>query len=309
MIKKKTTLLLSGMTISATIFISGFTFPKKNIREFNVGNSKYINNYFCPINNQKSSSGSKTGWTNSVPDGPGTCSSGGGCHSGGLTTPVFSFSATPAFINNTYVPGTNYTIAIQVTGYLKFGFDLEMLNDTTITSTAIGTFAALTHSQIKPAGNFPKSVTHTSSISSMMPATFSWIAPSDGNVYVYGDGNGVNGDGTNYGDKAVLYSEVLTPFGASQILEKSKPNMDVSIFPNPVAEVTNLKYELTENSVVSAKMISVTGNIVCTFFNNELQYPGKQDIKLIIDPTIANGIYLLLLEVNGKQTFKKIVVE
>lgn len=309
MTKGNFTLALGGIAFLTAIITSGFTLPQANDLESNGKNSKFNLQNSCSVNSQKSSSGSQVGWTNSIPDGAGSCSSGGGCHSGGTVTPVFSFAATPAFYGNTYVPGTNYTIAIQVTGYPKFGFDLEMLDGTTSTSAAIGTFTALTHSQIKAAGSYPKSVTHTSAILSSTTATFSWIAPSSGNVYVYGDGNGVNGNGSDTGDKAVLYTLVLTPSTTIGIVENATSNLQLSAFPNPASESTTITYRLSENSEVSAKLISLTGKVVSTFFNKEQQGLGKQDRILMIDPAIAKGIYLLALEVNGKQYFKKIIVE
>ncbi len=207
MLKKKLTIALAGITVLSTIITTGFT----NRQTKNGGISKFQQQGSCSASGQKSSSGSQVGWTNSVPDGPGSCSTGNGCHSGGSVTPVFHFTGTPAFTGNTYVPGTTYTIAIQVTGYPKYGFDLELLDGNGASGAAIGTFTALTHCQIKPAGSYPKSITQTSSILSTTTATFTWVAPASGSVYVYGDGNGVNGDGGTGGDKAVLYTLVLTP--------------------------------------------------------------------------------------------------
>ncbi len=208
MTKRNLTSALAGITILTTVITSGFTY-----RETNKGGniSKFNQHGSCSGNGQKSSSGSQIAWTNSLPDGPGTCSSGGGCHSGGSATPVFHFTATPAFTGNTYVPGTIYTVSIGVTGYPKFGFDLEMLNGQLSTSVAAGTFVALTKSTVHPAGTYPISITQNATILSTSTATFKWTAPASGNVYVYGDGNGVDGDGGTGGDKAVLYTLTLTP--------------------------------------------------------------------------------------------------
>ncbi len=173
--------------------------------------TKIITSTGCTLSALRSSNGSQVGWTNSIPDGAGSCSSGGGCHSGGTATPVFTLTSSPAFTSNTYVPGTTYTITVKLTGYPKFGFDIEMLNGTLATSTATGTFSALTNCQIVPAGTYPKSITQTAPIATASSATYSWVAPASGTVYIYGDGNGVNGTGSTSGDKAVLFTQVLMP--------------------------------------------------------------------------------------------------
>ena len=306
MTKRNFTFLLAGLTVLTTVITSGFTFRETD--EDGKG-LKYEQHGCCSSNGQKNANGSIVGYTNSVPDGPGSCSSGGGCHSGGSVTPVFSFTATPAFTGNAYVPGADYTIAIKVTGYAKFGFDVEMLDGTLSSSTAIGTFVALTNCQIHPAGAFPKSVTHLSPILSSGSATFKWTAPASGNVYVYACGNGVNGNGNDGGDKAVLYSALLAPDSLAGVESAVISNFSFSVFPNPANEYISLLYDLNKDSQVSAKLVSLAGKVVSTFFEKELQNSGKQGRKLLIDPSVAEGVYLLSLEINGKYSFKKIVLQ
>jgi hypothetical protein len=43
-------------------------------------------------------------------------------------------------------------------------------------------------------------------------------------------------------------------------------------------------------------------------FYCEDETAGKQEQKLQIDPSISNGIYLVGLEVNGKHSFKKLII-
>lgn len=264
------------------------------------------------VHNQKSANGSQIAWTNSPPDGAGTCSSGGGCHGGGSATPVISFTSSPAFgAGNTYVPGTVYTISFKVTGYPYYGYDIEMLNGNTTSATAAGTFAALTNSQIHPAGTYPINITQATSgkIAATIAATFKWTAPASGTVYVYGDGNGVNGDGGTNGDNAVLFTKVLTRASGVGISENVIANINLSVFPNPVSESAHVSYELSENSTVSASLINMTGQTVATFFNKEDQSIGIQNKTLTLDPSIAKGIYFVAINVNGKNSYKKIVVQ
>jgi len=186
--KKRITVL--SLAIIAIIGISGFTIISSG---------------------RMSSNGSKTAYTNSPHDGAGDCS---GCHSGGSATPVITLTATPAFSNNTYIPGTVYTLAYKVTGYAKFGFDIELNAGNTTTSMGAGTNVAVSGCQVTANpynSGYPANVSHTSSISSSSSATWHWTAPASGTVYVYSVGLGVNGNGSTSGDKVGQYNLVLTP--------------------------------------------------------------------------------------------------
>ncbi len=160
---------------------------------------------------QKNSNGTQTALTQSVPDQQpspsGTCS---GCHGGGSTTPTVSISASPAFgVGDTYVPGQTYTITYQVTGYSKFGFDLEMNDGNTASSMTAGTLSAITNTRYtaKPYNRYPANITHNSPISSSSSAVFQWVAPSTPTtVYLFSNALGVNGNGGTSGDKEVFKS-------------------------------------------------------------------------------------------------------
>lgn len=161
-----------------------------------------------------SSGGSKVGYTTSPPDGPGDCS---GCHSGGSTVPTVTVTATPAFgAGNTYVPGTNYVVSVNVSGYAKFGFDLEIINGTTASATDAGTFGAVVANARKTSPNASitcTNITQNAPILSSNQAKFNWTAPVSGNAYVWCVGLGVNGNGGTSGDKVKLFTMTLTPSG------------------------------------------------------------------------------------------------
>jgi PKD repeat protein len=183
--------LIVALSIVASIAISGFT----------------IVNYYH-------ANGNEVAMTNSPHDGSGDCTN---CHNGGSVTPTITLTATPAFVNNTYVPGTVYTLSYKVTGYPKFGFDFEINAGNTTTSMGAGTLAALTNSHVTAnpySQGYPANVSQSSAISSSSSATWHWTAPASGTVYVYSVGLGVNGNGSDTGDKMQQYNLILTPASA-----------------------------------------------------------------------------------------------
>jgi hypothetical protein len=163
------------------------------------------------ITNYNHANGSEVAMTNSPHDGSGDCT---GCHSGGSAAAVATLTATPAFTNNTYVPGTVYTLAYKVTGYSKFGFDIELNNGNISTSMGAGTNVALTNCKVTAnpySQGYPANVSQTAAVSSSSSATWHWTAPTSGTVYVNSVGLGVNNNGSTSGDKMVQYNLVLTP--------------------------------------------------------------------------------------------------
>jgi len=84
---------------------------------------------------------------------------------------------------------------------------------------------------------------------------------------------------------------------------------NLELFPNPAAGFfATISYFLNERAVVSAKLISINGKVLANFFS-EGQLLGDHKKELILDPTLAKGIYMLNLNVNGVNSFRKLIVE
>ena len=106
---------------------------------FEFSNSGKVSNYsnndtvdgVCPTGSLVKSSSGINGYTGSPADGGATCIN---CHGGGSTIPQVTLTASPAFVNNTYVPGQSYTITYQVSGYSYFG---SVISKSVITSSEI----------------------------------------------------------------------------------------------------------------------------------------------------------------------------
>jgi hypothetical protein len=264
---------------------------------------------FTFINSNKSQNGSKVAYTNSPHDGAGDCT---GCHGGGSTTPVITLTATPAFgTGNTYIPGTVYTLAYKVTGYPKFGFDIELNAGNATTAMGAGTNVAVTNCKVtaNPYNQgYPANVSHTAPIVSSSAATWNWTAPSSGIVYIYSVGVGVNGNGSESGDKMGQYNLVLTPAGSTGIVDYKENNtlFDLNLYPNPTKDNIHLTYNLDQPSKVSIKIYNIGGQLVASLLD-KTQEMGAQSLDANL--SLSKGIYTVSLNVEGKQTIKKLIVQ
>lgn len=225
------------------------------------------------------------------------------CHSSaanaGVTVSLTSPTSTLFSVG--YTPGNTYTLnlLVQETGKVKFGLDVK---------ASSGTLAAGPNGDTQKLGT---EITHTGTGNSGTTShafDFLWTAPASGSVTFTFAGNATNGNGTDdTGDHWNKGSVVVS--SATGISENSDPTINLSVFPNPVSESANIFYELASKSVVSATLINMQGQAVTTFFSNEEQTAGIQDRSLTIEPSIAKGIYFVAMNVNGKKSYKKIVVQ
>ena len=254
------------------------------------------------------SNGTEVDLTGSPVDGPGTCTY---CHSGGAATVTPIISASPAFgTGNTFVPGTTYTISVGETGYPDFGFDLEICNISGRVCTDGGTFVTpLTNCQFHaPAVRFPTNVTHTARIPASSTATFQWTAPTSGNAYMYYCMNGVNGDGTNGGDRPMHDSIHLTPVSATGISQLSEESEQLNFFPNPANETLHLSYSLYRPGFVSIQLYNLEGKLISSLFSQAIE-AGDQNYTAKLPSGLSKGIYMVSLTVDNKQLIKKLVVK
>jgi hypothetical protein len=253
------------------------------------------------------SNGSEVNLTGSPVDGPGTCSF---CHSGGTATVVPSVTASPAFgSGNTFIPGTTYTISIGESGYPYFGFDLEICNKNARVCTDGGTFGSpVKNCQFHtPASRFPTNVTHTGRIPASSTADFEWTAPSSGNAYVYYCLNGVNGDGTNGGDRPHKDSLLLTPSSTTGIFARSVDKHSLNIFPNPASGSVCLSYKLEKRSRVSIELYDLEGKKLAVLFSQTLE-AGDQGYTATLPAELSKGVYTIHLLVDDQTIRSKLMI-
>jgi hypothetical protein len=262
-------------------------------------------------------------WSGSPVDGGvgsgGQCSA---CHNGGSVTPTLALTSSPAFggtgFARTYVAGTTYTITVTPTGsgYAKFGFNTEIINSQSATTTSVADFgtwgvAVGTNTKIWPAsGNsgYPTCASHTSHETSNAPFVFTWKAPTTGTGYIYADVLGANGDGSTGGDKVSGVTAYTLTLASGAGIDKHADNVnELSLYPNPATDNVRITYTLRERGAVSVKLYNLNGELVADLLNST-QEVGVQANDVHLPTGLAKGLYMVKLTVNGQQNTQKLMV-
>lgn len=92
-------------------------------------------------------------------------------------------------------------------------------------------------------------------------------------------------------------------------IDDLKSEINLSLYPNPVVDVLNAGYTLTEKSNVTLRLLSVVGKVVMEQLNPD-QEAGKYDVSIPVSSmNVSKGIYFLEMTVNEKRIVKRFVVE
>ncbi|MFM7080246.1 MAG: choice-of-anchor V domain-containing protein [Bacteroidota bacterium] len=244
-----------------------------------------------------------------------TCNT-SGCHTG---NPLNASGGSividaPGLANGQYFPGATYPINVTVSrsGAAIFGFGFEALRS----SGANGGTLAITNAtqtQLKNAvilGNSRTNVVHqlNAGVSSTGSKTFSfnWTAPvaGTGAVTFYAAGNATNGNGSTSGDFIYTTSLSLSE-SATGINETDNNAISLSVFPNPVSDFVNIRYQSLNQRASIIRLISLDGKTV-EVYSNDNNTNGLQ--TLTIPAPEKSGIYFIEVEVAGKTTVEKVVV-
>ncbi len=82
---------------------------------------------------------------------------------------------------------------------------------------------------------------------------------------------------------------------------------DISSYPNPFSEVTNISYTITKKASVSVSVYDMIGKEVANLKNNIDEQSGKQTVKW--DATgFGNGIYLVTIKIDEKLYTQKLIL-
>jgi hypothetical protein len=255
----------------------------------------------------------KAGYTGST----GTTNTCRSCHTGQSLNAAggsITISSTPTLTGDKYIPGQTYAISVTIarTGVNLYGFDFEALK-TGNTNGGTLSISDATHTQTMTLSG-RTNVTHKlngGAGTGTHTFTFNWKAPAKGTgaVTFFTAGIAANGNGGDSGDYVYSTSKVISEDSSIGIDEKtSASNINLSVYPNPVVETATISYELVKTSQVSAKLISLNGQVITEFFK-EQQIAGKQQQTLIIDPSVAKGIYFLTINVDGEQSTQKLIIK
>lgn len=80
------------------------------------------------------------------------------------------------------------------------------------------------------------------------------------------------------------------------------------VFPNPVSSTSNILFDLVNGGDVQVDVLDITGRTIFNVFSGNLNM-GEHTYQVQHSQFGAAGIYIVRVAVNGKSSFKKIVVE
>ena len=232
-----------------------------------------------------------------------------------------------------YKAGMAYTVTITGTNTStftlpKFGLQIGSIKGSVAVVTPVnaGTWSApfptSTHYAAPSPGNYVVGVVeHTSPLTATSGTgtsgttysqTFNWTAPAagTGTISFWSVLNAVNNNTTDdSGDKWNTTHIVINEWTTSGvgISEQTKDEFNASLFPNPTAETIHLTYLLKKPSLVSAKIMDITGKTIVNLLE-ENQDSGYQVINGDAS-TLNKGSYLVVLDIDHQRVVKKLIVQ
>lgn len=108
------------------------------------------------------------------------------------------------------------------------------------------------------------------------------------------------------GDTATMANDIRDFLNGVGISENDKSISDLNTFPNPVNDILNLSFNLSENSDIKIDIVDLTGRMV---LNGKTQSYLAGTVNSSVDVSIlATGNYLVKISVNGSMSEKMISV-
>lgn len=82
---------------------------------------------------------------------------------------------------------------------------------------------------------------------------------------------------------------------------------NVQVYPNPVTDQINLKYDISRPSGVTIKVMDVLGNEIFTLFNQRVE-PGEKVFNYQIGSKLNQGFYFIRIVAGTESVVKRISV-
>jgi uncharacterized delta-60 repeat protein len=95
---------------------------------------------------------------------------------------------------------------------------------------------------------------------------------------------------------------------ALAIASLSDSGNSFTVFPNPIANMEYLVYNLIQNENITVQLIDLQGRAIKTFINNENRTAGRHIETLPIPENIAGGSYLLKIT-GGNNNYKLLLIK
>jgi hypothetical protein len=251
-----------------------------------------------------------------------TCSGGGSCHGGGSSAAAgITITTVPAFNVNLnsqteYMRDSIYLVSItaSASGYSHYGFGCEILDSTNANAGIMqnpGPGVKFLY-----AGARKNAVHSTPKSGSTVSFTFKWIAPSGGGATIYAIANAVNLNGATSGDFVIppvslsLVAAPAPPPDTTVVDVGIKENKlsgisQISIFPNPAHDVSNISYYLQQSKIISIELVDISGKTIKQLYRQE-DTPGYHAQVLNLQG-IASGVYFIKTSANEQKVSQKLI--
>ena len=82
---------------------------------------------------------------------------------------------------------------------------------------------------------------------------------------------------------------------------------NVQVYPNPVTDQINLKYDLSRYSLVTIKIMDLLGNDIATLFSQRVE-PGERVYTYAVSNKLTRGFYFVRIVAGTESVIKRISV-
>lgn len=195
----------------------------------------------------------------------------------------------------TYTPGETHTIAISIDGAQntgRNGFEIVALD---AQDANVGTWVLSGDDKRTRSANNRDYVTQTNNGSGQSAWEIDWTAPETdaGKVTFYLAYNDANDNGGRTGDD--IYTATLEAEAALVSSVKDLGGVEnISVFPNPVKDVLNLRLNLTQEMQLTGTLMNQAGQNVANLFKEKMT-TGEAFKSVNIPTGLTTGYYYLKL--------------
>lgn len=233
------------------------------------------------------------------------------CHSGSSaisnsSVASISFSGT----NNKYIPGSTYTINVELVGAPspKNGFEIVALRNSDNANVGNISITDATNTQIVT-GLSKTYVTQTSAGNSITSWSFDWTAPTngEGDITFYSSSIVSNNDGSSSGDETHLKQLVIQEDASNDVLEQS----EIVSIDNSLKLINDNNWIKTSLFVekakyITSKVMTLNGKII--YSNKSILTVGKNNLEPINLSNYSKGIYIINYTIDNQIISRKVFI-
>lgn len=219
----------------------------------------------------------------------------GSCHNTNANTGSATFNLTLNDNQTAYQPGEKHKIAIAIENAVtpgRNGFEIVALD---AQDNNIGEWILEGIDIRERTGSDRNFITHTEDGSSQAAWEIDWQAPTEdvGAITFYAAAIDANNNGGRTGDDLYTTSLSVEAEVASSVKEIASL-VATTIFPNPVGDQLNIRFELTSNTFLTGHIYTTAGQAVYSLFKKNIPR-GNSFQSFPIPPRLSSGQYFLEL--------------